>query len=360
MASPAARKEAARLSALFEAAGAVPVEADLMQPAEVLLDLYGEDIRGRAYVTHDPVRGELMLRPDFTVPVVQMHMSDGAEPARYTYQGDVFRMQQAGTGRACEYLQVGYELFEREDSAAADAEVFSIFNQALEPYDLRRATGDIGVLKAAISGLSTSAHRRAALVRHIWRPTRFRALLDRFAGKGTLAKGRAETLAALSETPAHALVEQYGEQPGLRGPKDVVARLETLVEDARVPAIPLDEYEAIGALLGLSQMMPEAVVALREIAKALPAISPAIDGMSRRMDALARNDIDPGTLPFEGSYGRTNMEYYDGFVFGFYPLDGAAPVASGGRYDALTKVLGQGREIPAVGGVIRPEMTAEL
>ncbi|MDB9740370.1 ATP phosphoribosyltransferase regulatory subunit, partial [Amylibacter sp.] len=30
-------------------------------------------------------------------------------------------------------------------------------------------------------------------------------------------------------------------------------------------------------------------------------------------------------------------------------------IASGGRYDALTAVLGAGREIPAVGGVIRPD-----
>jgi len=35
-------------------------------------------------------------------------------------------------------------------------------------------------------------------------------------------------------------------------------------------------------------------------------------------------------------------------------------VASGGRYDALTAVLGQGRSIPAVGGVIRPGLLADL
>ena len=60
----------------------------------MLLDLYGEDIRARAYVTSDALRGEQMLRPDFTVPVVQMHMEHGAEPARYTYSGEVFRRQE--------------------------------------------------------------------------------------------------------------------------------------------------------------------------------------------------------------------------------------------------------------------------
>ena len=44
-AKPAIRAEAERLFAGFQAAGAVSVEADLLLPAETLLDLYGEDIR---------------------------------------------------------------------------------------------------------------------------------------------------------------------------------------------------------------------------------------------------------------------------------------------------------------------------
>ena len=74
------------------------------------------------------------------------------------------------------------------------------------------------------------------------------------------------------------------------------------------------------------------------------------------MDALDKRGVDVGTLEFEASFGRTSMEYYDGFVFGFFPSgDRDLPaVATGGRYDALTRVLGQGRSMPAVGGVIRP------
>ena len=94
----------------FDAAGAKVVEPPILQPAEVLLDLYGEDIRARAYVTSDALRGEQMLRPDFTVPVVQMHMAYGAEPARYTYAGEVFRRQEDDPERASEYLQVGFEV----------------------------------------------------------------------------------------------------------------------------------------------------------------------------------------------------------------------------------------------------------
>ena len=56
------------------------------------------------------------------------------------------------------------------------------------------------------------------------------------------------------------------------------------------------------------------------------------------------------------------MEYYDGFTFSFTAPGRAdwPPVSSGGRYDALTAVLGQGAAIPAVGGIIRPGLLAEL
>ena len=61
----------------FEAAGArCPLKRRSCNRRRLLLDLYGEDIRARAYVTSDALRGEQMLRPDFTVPVVQMHMAE--------------------------------------------------------------------------------------------------------------------------------------------------------------------------------------------------------------------------------------------------------------------------------------------
>ena len=96
-----------RLVTGFVGYGAQVVEADVLLPADTLLDLYGEDIRARAYLTTDPLHGEMVLRPDFTVPVVQMHMESHADPARYTYAGRVFRKQEDDATRANEYVQVG-------------------------------------------------------------------------------------------------------------------------------------------------------------------------------------------------------------------------------------------------------------
>lgn len=347
---------AAQLRATFEAAGAVGIETPILQPAGTLLDLYGEDIRARAYVTSDALRGEQMLRPDFTVPVVQMHMEHGAEPARYTYAGEVFRRQEDDPDRPNEYVQVGYEVFDRLNPAAADAEVFALIAKTLTSLGLRAATGDIGLLMAAVQGLHTSATRKAALTRHIWRPRRFRELLDRFSGRSPVPKERAVFLN--KENP----LADAGPLVGVRTWPEIEARIEALRTDATTPLISATEVDLIDALLAVRETAPFALEQLRDIAVDMPSIGAAIGLMQERLDALDARGFDVTSLEFDASYGRTLMEYYDGFVFGFYAetRPDLPAIASGGRYDALTRQLGQGAEIPAVGGVMRPGLILEL
>ncbi|MDD9720500.1 ATP phosphoribosyltransferase regulatory subunit [Sulfitobacter sp. PR48] len=345
---------AASLRAMFEAKGAALVEPPILQPATTLLELYGEDMRARAYVTSDALRGEQMLRPDFTVPVVQMHMAEGAEPARYTYSGEVFRRQEEDPDRANEYIQVGYEVFDRADPAAADAEVFALIAEALRGLPLRAVTGDIGVLMAAVEGLQTSARRRHALMRHIWRPRRFRALLDRFSGRTPMPPSRAALLAGQASNDAPLI--------GLRSRADIEERIAALQEDAATPPLSGREVEQIEALLEVREVMPHALSQLHDLAVDMPDIAPAVARVTAREAALRARGVDTDNLMFEASYGRSSMEYYDGFVFGFRAEARAdlPTIASGGRYDALTRRLGQGREIPAVGGVMRPGLMLVL
>ncbi len=352
----AVRAEAARLQAAFEAAGASPVEAAILQPADTLLDLYGEDIRARAFTTWDPLRGEMMLRPDFTVPVVQAHMEGGAEPARYTYAGEVFRRQEVDPERAAEYMQVGFEVFDGADPARADAEVFALFSELLAPLRLRAATGDIGLLRAAVAGLRTSDRRRAALLRHLWRPRRFRALLDRFGGRAPVPPTRAALLAASDP------LRDAGPEFGLRSRDEVEERIAALRASAAEPPISAGEVALLDDILGLRAPAPEALVRLRDMAVDMPPLTPAVDRFEARLVALSGRGVEVATLEVEASYGRTTLEYYDGFVFGFFAetRPDLPPVATGGRYDALTRALGAGRGIPAVGGVIRPGLTLEL
>ena len=342
--------------AAFAARGAVVTDADVLQPAAILLDLYGEDIRARAFTTSDPLRGEQMLRPDFTVPVVQRHMSQGVEPARYTYAGKVFRKQERDESRPTEYVQVGFEVFDGSNPAAADAEVFCTLNDLLQGVAVTPATGDIGILRAAVLGLKTTERRKAALLRHLWRPRRFKALLDRFGGRVAPPATRVALLAQadpMASMPALL---------GLRTAPEIAQRIDALREDAATAPVSATELDLIEGLLAVRATMPNALTILRDLSVDLPTIGTAVDGLIRRTDALAASGIAVDNLAFEAAYGRTSMEYYDGFVFGFHATDhpDLQPLATGGRYDALTAVLGNGTGVPAVGGVIRPDLVAQV
>ena len=339
------RGEADRLRGLFEAQGAEVFETDVLQPAGALLDLYGEDIRARAFVTQDPLQGEMMLRPDFTLPLVQSHMAAGGGEGRYTYAGEVFRRQEDDPDRTAEYLQVGYELFNGSAAPIADADVFATMAKVLARENLRAAMGDIGLLRAAVEGLNTSSARKNALLHHLWRPRRFRALLNRFAKPIAPRENQSSDV-----------------EIGLRSRADVTARLAALEADRAEAPLAAGQVEVIDALLGIREKAPDALSHLHDIAVDLPTIAPAVEVLTARFEALADQDVDVHALEFEASYGRTTLEYYDGFVFGFYAdaRPDLPPVATGGRYDALTRAIGGGTGVPAVGGVIRPGLLLEL
>ena len=342
----AIRAKAEALHARFAAEGAEVFETDILQPAGDLLDLYGEDIRARAFVTHDPLRGEMMLRPDFTLPLVQQHMAEGRGEARYTYSGKIFRRQEDDPSRAVEYQQVGFEVFSGATPADADAEVFALFLNVLRPYDLRFAMGDIGLLIAAVSGLGTTEDRKAALRHHIWRPGRFRKLLARFGQPAALRNP----------------VTATGAEIGLRTRAEVDTRLAALVHEQTVPPLSADEIALLDELLSVKGGASDAVARLQDIEVDLPSIRSAVDGLRARFDAFDAQGIDVEALSFEASYGRTTLEYYDGFVFGFHAeaRPDLPPVATGGRYDALTSAVGGGVGVPAVGGVVRPGLLVDL
>jgi ATP phosphoribosyltransferase regulatory subunit len=340
----ALRAEADRLRAFFEARGAELFEADILQPAGALLNLYGEDIRARAFVTQDPLRGEMMLRPDFTVPLVQRHLETGSNTARYTYAGEVFRRQEDDEDRPNEYIQVGYELLGDENAEDADAEVFAAIDQVLSDLPVARTIGDFGLIATAIESLDTPERRKRALMRHLWRPQRFDALLERFSKPAP---------------PPPPMPDPDGPHVGLRSREDIARRIELLAEEVETAPLAGAEVARVRALLAVRAPAPDAVTEIKRIGLGDAAITAAADRIDAVLDALVLRDIDPGDIMFEASFGLTSLEYYSGFVFGF-AAPGLAPVATGGRYDLLAGAMNEGRVLPAVGGVIRPDVLVAL
>ena len=181
-------------------------------------------------------------------------------------------------------------------------------------------------------------------------------MLDRFSGRSTVPESR---LALLADPDPF---QNVGAIVGTRTRSEISTRVAALHEDAMTDPISSTEMDVIDALLNVRETVPFALEQLRDLAVDMPEISHAVEGLHARSDALSGRGVDVDNLAFEASYGRTSMEYYDGFVFGFY-INGRADLpalASGGRYDALTKRLGNGAEIPAVGAVLRPGLMVEL
>ncbi|MGR3484456.1 MAG: ATP phosphoribosyltransferase regulatory subunit [Paracoccaceae bacterium] len=328
-----AREGAEALAAAFEAGGATRVDVPLLQPAGPLLDLYGEEMRARAYVTSDPLRGEMMLRPDFTVPVASRHIGAGGGAARHCYAGLVFRRQEVEADRPIEYAQAGLEIF-GEAGPQADAEVLSSIIAATP--GARATLGDLGVIRAALSDLPLSPARHAALMRHLWRPGRFAALLDRYAGPPRPVPDR--------PVPR--------DVPGLRTRAQIEARLDALRADAAEPPLPVALRDGIAALLAVDAPAPRAPARLLALSATFPALGRAADALSARLDAMSGAGLDPAAMDFRADHGRTTMAYYDGGTFSLTYPGAAQPVALGGRYDALCARLGA--DLPAVGGAIRP------
>jgi ATP phosphoribosyltransferase regulatory subunit len=349
-----------RIMDRFEAAGAVRVDAAALHPADALMDVYGEDLRARAFVVEQPGGPELFLRPDFTVPVLQLHLTARAEPARYAYLGPVWRRQPPGSNRPTEYLQAGIEIY-GEDAAEADAEVFALLRAALAEGGVaapETVITDLGLVIALLDAAPLSDRRRAALKRHFWRPARFHDLLTRYAGAPPQPSDqRRALLAAAADADAvAALAAAAGGEVGARSIADVAARAAALAAEAAEPPVPAALAGLIDAALAVEAPSSEVPARFAELAASAGlSIAPALERFRRRLDALARRGVEPDALPFRAGAART-LEYYDGFVFEMSApgRPDLPPLAGGGRYDGIGRALGAG-VTPAVGGIVRPE-----
>lgn len=351
----ALRAEVARIDAAFAAANTALIAPDTLIPADLVLDLYGEDIRTRAFLLPDPEAGELALRPDFTAPVAQAHLEQANGPARYRYAGPVFRRQTAGSGRAQEYPQCGIELIGDADRIAADAEVFALVREALGDLPHQVRIGDLAIAFAAIAALPAPQRWRDALTHAFWRPVAFRRLLTQIGPERPAPSAERTRLLAIAREGRAALeahLRNAHREEGRRDLSDVADRIMELAEDADAPPLPSEAITRLEAVLSVKGPAPEALRALQDLA--LPELEAEIDALANRLTALTKTGHapDPNTMTFDAAFGRA-LEYYDGFVFEFSHPAAAAPLGGGGRYDALMARLG-GKATPAVGGVLRP------
>jgi ATP phosphoribosyltransferase regulatory subunit len=358
---PDARAEA--LVASYERAGYVRIAPAILQPAEPFLDLSGEDIRKRMYLTTAPGGGEFCLRPDLTIPVSRDYLASAfaGQPAGYCYLGPVFRHR---ADQPSEFLQAGIESFGRSDKAAADAEMLALGLEATAHYGLAMSDiqiGDVALFAALIAGLDLPPAWKRRLVKDFNRKANLAQDLDRLVLGGNNSRPEYQgVLAALSNTDpkgAHALVTDLLSIAGINavGGRSVAEIAERFLEQSALGAaakLPKDVRALIERFLAIAGEPDEAAVALRALAKEgnmSDALTPAIDLFETRTGFLAARGIDVKRVRFSTAFGR-GFDYYTGFVFELTdPARTGDPLIAGGRYDGLFTRLGTPEPIPAVG-----------
>lgn len=346
------------------AAGAQAVDAPILQPLNLLLDLAGEAMRSRLFVVQAEGGAEACLRPDFTVAVARQHIEGGAAAGRYFYEGPAFRSAPEGE-RPEEFVQLGVELFAPADTGTidADAEITGLAWRAAAAGgrdDLTLWLGDVGLFSAFIGSLGLPEALAARLKRVAGRPRLLNAELAR-AGQALPAAGGgqlAAMLSGLSEARAAAMLEDVwalaGVEPvGGRGPGEIAARLVRRAEAAQAPALTEGQGSAIRAFMAISEAPASGLRKVRTLTGKAPALDAALADWDRRLALLG--EIPADRMRFAPALGHA-FDYYDGLTFEVRSeaLGADRPVASGGRYDGLLARLGGDAKARAVGCVVRP------
>ncbi len=357
--------------AVFQRHGYGLAEPGVLQPAGIFLEVSGEDLRKRMFMTQDSDGREMCLRPEFTIPVCRDHLAKAqtGEAGSYSYLGPVFRMR---TGETGEFWQAGIESLGRSDKQAADAEVLTLTCEALAEAGLTQPDihlGDVALLKAMIRGLNVASAPARRLLRAVSAGGGAGAVaaLDVAAPRASAAQaGLIAALQGQDPKAARGFVEDVLSIAGIssvggRTAGDIASRFLARASEQQVTS---PEVRAImSQMLAIHGDPDDSAAALRKLAGAAGLdLDAELDAFEARIGFIAARGLDVGAMRFSASFAR-NLDYYTSFIFEVHdpavalasstrPHVPAKPVAGGGRYDTLLGKLGAAEAMPAVGASI--------
>ena len=343
----------------FLATGFSRVEPAILQPASIFLDMSGEEIRGRLFLTSGASGEELCLRPEYTIPVCRHYLASGeaGRVAEYSYLGPVFR----GQVEAGERAQTGLESFGRKDSEAADAEIFALAMEAAGAVGgpLAARLGDAHLFDSLLEALSLPEIWRRRLRRGVAHGKTLAAILDRSGPSAIAQPGVLAAIESADHAGAKAFVEDLLSIAGIEavGGRTAGEIADRFLEQASLRSgepVALEKRQILEAYLAISGDPDEAATTLRRLFDGAKLdLATALDAFERRNGFLAARGVELAQVRFNASFVR-DFDYYTGFVF--EARDAARPEAKpalgGGRYDGLARRLGAAADIPAVGAAI--------
>lgn len=342
----------------FTSRGTTRVDTPVIQPAAPFLDMAGEDLRRRIFLTENERGESLCLRPEFTIPVCLRHIETATgTPKRYAYLGEVFRQRREGPQ---EFYQAGIEDLGDIAIAASDARAVAdsvaILTRLLPTKPLSVTLGDQSVFEAVVKALGLPAGWQKRLIQAFGNPDQIDQLLRTLATPTPVPGLAPEVSALLAKGDQEALIAHIDatmQETGYltnasRTPAEIARRLKEKLE--------LSETRLDGAallllreFLSLELPLGDASAALAGFADAAGLkLGSALSRFDERVAALANTGVDLTRITYRAAFGRP-LDYYTGLVFEVAVKGKPAVLAGGGRFDRLLTLLGAESHIPAVG-----------
>ncbi|MCI1289200.1 MAG: ATP phosphoribosyltransferase [Olsenella sp.] len=276
----------------FSKHGYLPVETPILEDRRLLS--VGSRIEDSPFQLFDADGSLLMVRPDLTLPIARMVSSRMAAddlPLRLRYSAPVVREESSLKGQPRQFTQLGIEYYGNDDGdALPEVEVVSLLAETLEALDVpawRIVCGSVSPLKALLAHCSPSKEFEEGVLSYAHESDL--VSLDDLVDSADLSE------------PARLALHQV---PRMSGGSEVIARIDSLLQDAGVPE------EERG-----TQELERFVSALSEL------------------DAAGRLSFDFSIV--------NSFDYYTGIIFKGYAEGITASIASGGRYDAVLANFGR-------------------
>jgi ATP phosphoribosyltransferase regulatory subunit len=344
---------------LLQTAGYAQADCALLQPADVFIDLSGEDIRRRLFITHDESGRELCLRPEFTIPLCLNRMDEivSAPETKLSYCGTVFRQRKGESG---EFVQAGVEALRQTNPTTSDADILKLALDAAAHLGQSQPIvklGDLGILEAVLAALEAPPGYARRLKRRLASgvpvaeatlvplgasaPHRYAGVIAALEGADpAAARAFVGDMMTMSEATAGGgrSVGEIADRFLLKareGNSDVSAdKRKLLVEVLSVEGAPRAVGETIDRLCRAAGL----------------SLDTALDLHIRRIDAAEQRGVHLDAARFSAAFLR-NLDYYTGLIFEFHAPGATSgkPLIGGGRYDGLMRKLGAARDVPAVG-----------
>ncbi|MER8488377.1 ATP phosphoribosyltransferase regulatory subunit [Mesorhizobium australicum] len=343
---------------LFAARDTHAVEVAVLQPADPFLDMAGEDLRRRIFLTESETGQTLCLRPEFTIPVCLDHIaSQAGTPRRYSYLGEVFRQRREGGN---EFFQAGIEDLGDRDTAEADArsvaDAHALLSLALPGQSLAVTLGDQAIFEAVLAALGLPRGWRMRLARAFGSAPMLKAALADLANppRNSQLSGPVAAfvldgdLERLSQHIAGGMEEAGLSESAGRAPSDIARRL---IEKAELRSVRLsnEAFAALKGFLAIDVPLDGAAQVLETFAAGAGlSLGAALEKFSARAKAMEAHGLPSEKIRYDAAFGRP-LDYYTGVVFEIAAANGERALAGGGRYDRLLTLLGAKTAIPGVG-----------